>query len=120
MMLRLFIVLAGLCGALGVALSAVAAHYPGGTNLTAAADFLLLHAPVFLVLAAFARLEILPRWVLAAVGLILFAGLALFCGDLSSRVFLGARLLHWAAPMGGLILISGWLFLGLAGAFARR
>lgn len=120
MTLRLFVVLAGLCGAAGVALSAVAAHYPGGANLTAAADFLLFHAPVFLALAVFARLEILSRWVLAAAGLVLFTGLVLFSGDLASRVFFGARLFHWAAPLGGSILIFGWIFIGLSGIFARR
>lgn len=114
----LLILLGGLAGASGVALSAVAAHYPGANNLTTAAEFLLLHGPAFFALAALARTDALPRWSIAAGAFVLLAGLCLFCGDLASRVFLGIRLFHWAAPTGGSLLILGWLWFGLAGAFS--
>ena len=117
-MTGLLIFLGGLSGALGVGLSAVAAHYPGANNLTTAAEFLLLHGPALFALAALARTDALPRWALAAGAFVLLAGLCLFCGDLASRVFLGIRLFHWAAPVGGSLLILGWLWLGLAGAFS--
>lgn len=117
-MTGLLILLGGLAGALGVALSAVAAHYPGATNLATAAEFLLLHGPAFLALAALARTEALPRWSLVAGALALIAGLGLFSGDLALRVFSGERLFHWAAPAGGSLLILGWLWLSLAGLFS--
>jgi uncharacterized membrane protein YgdD (TMEM256/DUF423 family) len=114
----LLIFLGGLAGASGVALSAVAAHYPGANSLSTAAEFLMLHGPAFFALAALARTDALPRWALAAGAFVLLAGLVLFSGDLVSRVFIGIRLFHWAAPTGGSLLILGWLWLGLAGAFS--
>lgn len=119
----LLIALGGLSGALGVALSAVAAHYPGANNLSTAAEFLLLHGPAFFALAALVQTKALPRWSIVAGVLVLVAGLGLFSGDLSARVFLGERLFHWAAPTGGTLLILGWLWFALAGIFsmiARR
>lgn len=117
-MTGLLVLLGGLSGALGVALSAVAAHYPGGNNLSAAAEFLLLHGPAFFALAALAKTGVLPRWSLAAGALVLVVGLALFSGDLARRVFAGERLFHWAAPTGGALLILGWVWFGFAGAFS--
>lgn len=100
---RAFLFSGGVAGALGVALSAAAAH-SGGSNIATAASFLLMHAPALLVLSivatnAFARI--------GGAGLVI--GLALFCGDLLSRQFLDSRLFPYAAPMGGLLMIGGWL-----------
>jgi uncharacterized membrane protein YgdD (TMEM256/DUF423 family) len=117
-MTGLLVFLGGLSGALGVGLSAVAAHYPGGNNLSTAAEFLLLHGPAFFALAALAKTGALPRWSLAAGTLVLVAGLCLFSGDLARRVFAGERLFHWAAPTGGALLILGWVWFGLAGLFS--
>ncbi|KAF0228433.1 MAG: hypothetical protein FD175_2214 [Beijerinckiaceae bacterium] len=117
-MTGLLIALGGISGALGVALSAVAAHYPGANNLSTAAEFLLLHGPAFFALAALARTQALPRWSILAGAIVIAIGLGLFCGDLASRVFLGERLFHWAAPAGGTLLILGWLWFALAGIFS--
>ncbi|TWH01242.1 uncharacterized membrane protein YgdD (TMEM256/DUF423 family) [Mesorhizobium sp. J18] len=105
---RLLLVAGGLCGAAGVALSAVAAHIGGG-NIGTAASFLLVHGPAFLALAS------LPfsRGTMAGAYSILL-GLALFAGDLLSRHYLGGRLLPMAAPAGGLLLIAGWLAIALS------
>jgi uncharacterized membrane protein YgdD (TMEM256/DUF423 family) len=40
---------------------------------------------------------------------VLLVGLVLFCGDLLARDFLGGRLVPFAAPVGGSLLILGWL-----------
>lgn len=119
-MIALLVFAGGLAGALGVALSAMASHYPGAEHLGSAASFLLFHAPVFLALAVFAKTELLPRRLIVLLALVFLAGLALFAGDLTSRVFRGARLFRWAAPFGGATLIVGWTGLALAGLFARR
>jgi uncharacterized membrane protein YgdD (TMEM256/DUF423 family) len=109
------IALGGLSGTLGVTLSAVAAHYPGGTPLSTAAEFLLVHGGVFLALGALHRTKALPGWVLAVGVLLLTLGLVIFAGDLSRRVFAGERLFPWAAPIGGSTLIAGWVWFALAG-----
>lgn len=114
----LLIALGGLSGAAGVALSAVAAHSPEGANLKTAADFLLVHGPAFFALAALARMQTLPRWVIIAGALALALGLTFFAGDLARRAFTGTRLFPMAAPAGGTLMILGWAWFGIAGLFS--
>ncbi|PSJ56756.1 DUF423 domain-containing protein [Kumtagia ephedrae] len=109
---RILILLAGLAGALGVALSAAAAHR-GGANLQTAATFLLVHAPALIGLSLLAfRTARLGGYVLAV-------ALVLFCGDLAARDFLGERLFAYAAPAGGTLLIAGWVLVAVS-ALLRR
>ena len=114
---RLLIALAGLSGALGVGLSAAAAHITGG-NLTTAAQFLLFHAPGLLALAALIAAGAVHPTLAQVAGYILVLGLVLFCGDLSRRAFAGVALFPRAAPMGGILLMLGWILVA-ASAFPR-
>ena len=114
MLARLLILAAGLCGATGVALSAVAAH-GGSPNTATAATLLVVHAPALLVVGLI-FFNAVMRW--AAV--ILLLGLALFAGDMVSRDFLDTRLFAMAAPAGGGLMIVGWLGIALAALFPRR
>lgn len=100
---RVLVLAGGVCGAAGVALSAAAAHL-GGAFVGTAASFLLMHAPVFLAAGLLDANRILRIG-----SLILLVGLLLFCGDLLSRDFLGSRLFPLSAPIGGTLLIAGWL-----------
>jgi uncharacterized membrane protein YgdD (TMEM256/DUF423 family) len=100
---RFLILLGGLCGTAGVALSAVAAHH-GGAFIGTAANFLLFHAAALLAIGLAAN----SRWLRIA-GFVLALGLALFCGDLLGRDLAGHRLFPFAAPAGGSLLIIGWL-----------
>jgi uncharacterized membrane protein YgdD (TMEM256/DUF423 family) len=111
---RLLFSVGALFGAAGVALSAVAAHRIGG-DLGTAASFLLIHAPALLVLssARFGNIQIAGGWAIVV-------GLALFCGDLVARTFLGTRLFPMAAPAGGLLLMGGWVLVALAALLNRR
>ncbi|MCA0400200.1 MAG: DUF423 domain-containing protein [Proteobacteria bacterium] len=119
-MIRALLLAAGLSGAAGVALSAAAAHVTGGATLATAGQFLLFHAPAFLALAALAKADALPRrFIILGAGL-LAVGLVLFAGDLSVRVFFRFPLFPNAAPGGGILLISGWMMIALAGVFFAR
>ena len=111
---RLLILAGGVCGAAGVALSAIAAH-GGSPNTASAATFLVVHAPALLVIGL-AFFNAVMRW--AAV--ILLVGLALFAGDMVSRDFIDERLFAMAAPAGGFLMILGWLGIALAALFPRR
>ena len=112
-MQRFLILCAGLIGAAGVALLAVAAH-AGGENLRTAAPFLLAHAPALLALG------LLDAGRLARLGgVLILAGVALFCGDLILRDLVGTRLFPMAAPTGGTTTILGWLVVA-ASALARQ
>ena len=116
---RLLIVLAGLSGALGVGLSAAAAHITGG-NLATAAQFLLFHAPGLLALAALIAAGAVHPALAQVAGYVLVLGLALFCGDLSRRAFAGVALFPRAAPMGGLLLMLGWVLVAVAALLRLR
>mgnify|MGYP001032842781 CR=1 FL=1 len=105
---RFVILMAGLIGAAGVALSAIASH-AGGTNVATAANFMLLHAPVLLAIGLFGHSRVLK---LGAAALLI--GLTLFCGDLLVRHYAGWRMFPMAAPAGGLLLIGGWLIVALS------
>ncbi|UHC19097.1 DUF423 domain-containing protein [Methylobacterium currus] len=111
---RTLVVLAGLSGALGVGLSAAAAHIAGATSLATAAQFLLFHAPALLALALLAGSGRLQPGAVRSAGVLLALGLALFSGDLSARVLMQVPLFPMAAPSGGMILILGWVLIALA------
>jgi uncharacterized membrane protein YgdD (TMEM256/DUF423 family) len=105
---RALAVIGALAGLLGVALSAAAAHGGGGGSLEIAARFLLMHAPVLMLVAA-----LVDRGFVGPLGRIggwtMAAGLALFCGDLSMRALAGVPIAPMAAPSGGILLMIGWL-----------
>tara|TARA_R110002020_G_scaffold392426_3_gene602701 strand:- start:4491 stop:4982 length:492 start_codon:yes stop_codon:yes gene_type:complete len=107
--MSIFILVGGLMGAAGVALSAYGAH-AGGGNVTTAAQFLLFHAPLFVALGLAEN----PNRVRTAGAGLLAIGLALFCGDLLVRHFAGTRLFAMAAPAGGMAMISGWLVIAIS------
>ena len=111
---RIVVVLAGLMGACGVALAAMAAHLPDASRLGSASSMLLFHA-----LAAIAAMLLCDRalvhpipGVVAAFGFIV--GTLLFAGDLTLRQFAGYGLFPLAAPSGGIVTITSWLVLAVA------
>ncbi len=114
MLARLLILMAGLCGAAGVALSALAAH-SAAANTATAATFLVVHAPVLLVIGM-AVFNNIMRWA----AIVLLLGVALFAGDLVTRDLADDRLFAMAAPIGGGLMILGWVGIALSALFPRR
>lgn len=108
---------AGLIGAAGVALAAVAAHRVADPSLATAALFLILHAGAAVALSAFAGGVPWPSALLGAASLMLFAA-ALFSGDVAARVLAEGRLFPMAAPLGGSLLILAWLAAGVTSLVA--
>ncbi|MDR6633810.1 uncharacterized membrane protein YgdD (TMEM256/DUF423 family) [Phyllobacterium sp. 1468] len=101
---RVFAGLGGLFGAAGIAAYAAAAHSAEG-HMATIAPILFIHAPAFLalsILAKASRAAYFGAWVLVA-------GLLFFIGDLVSRDVAGDRLFAFAAPLGGSLLILGWV-----------
>ena len=103
-MQRLLIFLAGGNGALA--------------RFTRAAEFQLWHALALLAMAALKNGA--PR-LTAFSAVALQLGILFFSGSLY-WLGLGQSLgsLVWITPLGGTLLIAGWLFLALAGLFGRR
>ena len=111
----ILIALAGLMGAVGIALAAAGAHAAPGAGLDGAAYMLLFHAAA--VLGGTAQLQqgaLLWRPLALVVLVAWIAGAALFSGDIALRAFAGHRLFPYAAPSGGMILIAAWLGLIVA------
>ena len=114
---RVLVFAAGLAGAAGVGLSALAAHR-GDALLGPASAIALAHAPALLAIGL-SQASTLSR-LLSLAAAVLAVGLILFCGDLASREFLGDRLFPMAAPAGGLLLIAGWLGVAVSALRPRR
>lgn len=116
---RLLIVAAGLFGATGVALGAVAAHRLQSPALAQASTLLIVHAAAAVGLAAHCSQSPRPRASIAA-GALLLAGTTLFAADIALRGFTGDRLFPMAAPIGGSAMIAGWLAIAIAGILELR
>ncbi|WP_061932086.1 DUF423 domain-containing protein [Aureimonas sp. AU22] len=115
---RILVAAAGLFGAAGTAGAAFAAHGGADANLVAiAAAIAFVHAPALLALGlapgGTLRARFLP-------GGLMFLGTVLFSGDLAMRAVAGSRLFANAAPIGGTVLIAGWLSLVVLALLPRR
>src|SRR5579883_1541553 len=87
-------------------------HYGGGgrracTLVKISADMLVVNAAAVIAISAFAFATSSRLLLFAAAGLLL--GTFLFCGELSAHAFLGRKFLPLAAPVGGFLMIAGWL-----------
>ncbi|WP_246329311.1 DUF423 domain-containing protein [Chthonobacter rhizosphaerae] len=114
---RVIRVAAGLGGAAGVAASAAGSHAYAGTSLDTAGKMLLIHAAALIALSVPAVGSNRIRHIASLVMLI---GVALFSGDLTARAVLGGALFPLAAPLGGLLMMAGWLIAALACLGGRR
>jgi uncharacterized membrane protein YgdD (TMEM256/DUF423 family) len=100
---RLIIAFAALTGAVGVATAAQASHGES-RNLGAIATIALAHGPALLALGLAGRGR-----ALATAAVLLAGGTLLFIADLAWREWMGTALFPGAAPIGGGLMIAGWL-----------
>lgn len=127
---RLYIVLAGVFGALGVTLGAFGAHglrgflatLPDGAERRAfwetAAHYHLVHA-LALGLAAFVASRREPSFCVTLSGLAFAGGIVLFSGSLYAMALTGIRALGAVTPFGGALFIAGWVAIAVAGMTGR-
>ncbi len=118
-LLRILVGLAGIMGADGVILAALAAHQADASRLSPASSMLLFHAAAVLGAAALAERELLHTRIGIAAAFGFVIGAALFSTDLTLRQYAGHSLFPFAAPTGGTLLIASWLALALAAAWPR-
>ncbi len=117
--MRLWLILAGLNGAMGVMLDAYGWHEleadPFGREMFAfAARYQVWHA-LALVGVAFLAVRAASGRAAAVAGWCFQAGIILFCGALYTFGVLGSLPVVGAAPLGGLLLAAGWLAIAWAG-----
>ena len=107
---------AGMSGFLGIALGAFGAHALKGVLAShqtlaiwnTAVLYHLIHAPILLWLAGRERIVIMP--------ILLFgSGILLFSGSLYALALTDIRWLGAITPLGGLLLMAGWLWIALKG-----
>ena len=117
---RILVILAGVMGADGVILAALAAHQGDASRLLPASSMLLFHAAAVLATVALTERGIVAAkgGLIAAFGFVVAS--ALFAGDLTLRHLAGPALFPFAAPAGGTLLIASWLVLAIAAAWPRR
>ncbi|RMX03471.1 DUF423 domain-containing protein [Corticibacter populi] len=124
-MSRLFIVLAGLFGAIGVAMGAYTAHGLGfiaspqareaaRMSMGSAVHYQLLHAVVLLLIGLWFRQTGGNRALVAAAALFCL-GIVLFCGLIYLQTLTSVQSLRPFVPWGGTSFILAWLALALAG-----
>jgi len=120
-MSQIFVVFAGLFGAIGVAFAAIAAHGGATATLGSASQMLLFHAPVLLGVGLLGHTgNGAAGWVLPTGAGLILLGCALFAGDLTTRQYRGHALFPMAAPSGGTIMILGWVVIAVAGLLLLR
>lgn len=123
-MMRLWIVLAALNGLCAVALGAWAAH--GMTAFLTAADLMetgvqyqMWHALALIGVAWLSDDPGVPRGIIGTAGACFVLGILLFCGSLYATAAEGVSLFPMSAPAGGILLMAGWVAMGIA-ALGRR
>lgn len=99
--------LAALSGAAGIMESAASAHTIADPLLKTSANLLIVNAASVIAIGVYASSRA-QCWALLGAAALL-AGSLLFCGELSTHVFLGQRAFALAAPIGGMFMIAGWL-----------
>ncbi|MGB4864716.1 MAG: DUF423 domain-containing protein [Hyphomicrobium sp.] len=103
---------AGLVGAAGVGLAAIAAHKLESPTLATASTMLMIHATAVVALLAVAMRVSRPRlWI--AVAAVMLAAVALFSGAVTYQAFIGTPIIKGAAPTGGTLLIASWIVVAL-------
>jgi uncharacterized membrane protein YgdD (TMEM256/DUF423 family) len=119
----ILVTLAGLAGAMGIGEAAAVAHVSIEPQLQIASNFLIVHAAACLAMVALALHVQAGKTIFLIASTALLLGLALFCGDLTVHALSNTRLFPMAAPIGGSLLILGWVIAaaaGLTGLFQKR
>ena len=121
---RIFLILSGVFGFLGVALGAFGAHalraylekLPDGVKRAewweTASRYHLIHALAIAVAAYLAARA--PGGASTAAGYCFAGGILLFSGSLYTMTLTGIRVLGAVTPFGGLLMMAGWIAVVIA------
>jgi uncharacterized membrane protein YgdD (TMEM256/DUF423 family) len=109
--------LAGIAGAAGVALAAVAAHKVESPALASAATLLMIHATAAVAVAGLSLRLAAAGWWIATAALMLIS-VGLFSGAIALRTLTSMSLFPGAAPVGGSLLILAWILVAILAIIA--
>lgn len=113
---RATLLVAGLMGVAGVASAAAASHGPDPRLMAAISAMCLAHAP--LLVALYAGWDRLRMAAIAAP--LIAAGTILFSADLFLRQQSGHGLFAMSAPLGGMLMMAGWLSVAASALLPNR
>ena len=115
---RALVAAAGFLGFAGVATGAAGTHAGGGDLARLASFFLLIHSAAICGIVGLSEvLGVRLIYLLAASALAV--GVVMFSADLAVLAFAGASPLRILAPVGGLLMLSGWALLAVAPLLRR-
>ena len=108
----------GVLGLTAVAAGAIGAHAFADAQAAASVErasmYQLIHAAVlFFSVLLTGKTIAFARW-------IILAGLFLFCGSIYVKYFLHIPSATQLAPVGGTLLVLGWLFFSISGLFGVK
>jgi len=109
---------AGLTGAAGVALAAVAAHKVESPAVATAAGMLMIHATAAVAILAAGAQAGFSRCG-RNIATVMLAAVALFSADVTVHAVTGNHIFPYAAPTGGSTLIGCWLALAIMAIWKR-
>ena len=119
---RVFMALGAVFAALSVALSAASAHVPAlqqaGAAFAASLDQQQFHA-LGLVLVGLALARRPSLWLVAS-GVLMLAGLLLFCLNIDARILWGWDAARALVPAGGSAFILAWLAFAVGALWPQR
>lgn len=122
---QIFLIFGALFGFLGVAAGAFGAHLlktrlpSDSLNIfEVAVRYQMYHALVLIALVAL--IGLFPSLWLTSAGWFFITGVVIFSGSLYALVFSGVRIWGAITPIGGLLLLIGWLALLLGGIIAGK
>lgn len=123
MMIRIWLAIAGLGGALSVLAGAAAAHLGDAGRATEllrnGALYGMVHAAALLAVGAFAQGREPRRGAAVFAGCCFAVGIVLFSLAQFAHAATGAAWFAWVVPFGGTAFVLGWAALALL-AFRRR
>ena len=106
---KFLVALGALFGLCGIILAAMSGHMKALPNLRIASDICLFHAPALIAILAARRTGLFHSTLSLIASAVLAVGVILFCGDILFRSFQGYALVPMLAPLGGGIMMLGWL-----------
>lgn len=113
-----WIVIAAVLGLLGVAIGAIAAHAIADPKAVAAIEKAALYQLIHVLALLFVsqrngRVATISCW-------FFLLGITFFCGSIELKYLLGFHSVTAIAPLGGVCLMLGWVFLGVSSVHHKK
>ena len=129
--MKTFLILAAILGASGVAIGAFGAHGLASTlqangrasTFETAARYQMYHALALLAVAwviTMITAQGVNPMLISVAGWLIFVGTLIFSGSLYVLSIFDLRVMGAVAPVGGLLMVAGWICLGIAAASLAR